>query len=126
MLDLTESELAGDLAVLGDQSEVSSALLPGYEAAKEAIRREMAYATLSDHGMLVERVDWRVDYVTSSNRGREPQVPRRRHITLGYRKGELKDQGSRCSFCQRHCCSSKRCATGWCSGVAFGEAGKDV
>jgi hypothetical protein len=65
--------------------------MPGYEAAKVLVRHEIARAALADHGKVVERVDWRVDQVVTSNRGEKLGVPVA-VVTLSYREGERRDR----------------------------------
>src|SRR5262249_1720188 len=67
-LDLSAARFSEDLACLCDGGEIARILLPGYEAAKAMVKAELAAGVLSDHGRLVERVDWRLDHVTTSNR----------------------------------------------------------
>lgn len=91
MLDLGEADLAEDLAALGDTGEIRATLSPGYEAVKKVVRSEVARGALADHGKVVERVAWRVDHVTSSNRGENLNVAVA-VLTLGYREGERQEQ----------------------------------
>jgi hypothetical protein len=89
--DLSATEMGEDLAALGDTGEIQAILLPGYEAAKSLVKGEIALAALADHGKLVEHVDWRVDRVTTSNRGEKLEVPVT-VVTLRYREGELRSR----------------------------------
>jgi len=75
--------------------------MPGYEAAKAFVRREIHQAALADHGKVVERVDWRVDQVVTSNRGEKLGVPVA-VLTLSFRRGSG-GRGSRCSSRRRRC-----------------------
>ncbi|HEY1694700.1 MAG TPA: hypothetical protein VGG39_21160 [Polyangiaceae bacterium] len=67
-VDLSEEHLREDFARLGDEGELAESLLPGYEVAVRLVRDELGRAALTDHGKVVERVDWRVDRVEDSNR----------------------------------------------------------
>jgi hypothetical protein len=91
MQDLREAELAEDLARLGDGGEIRAMLAPGYEVAKTAIRAEITRGALADHGKLVERVDWRMDSVTASNRGENLNLTVA-VLTLTYRERERQEQ----------------------------------
>lgn len=62
-------------------------LLPGYETAKELIRRQLISRTISDHGALLTRVDWRVDRIVASRRGENLMAPIA-VLTLHVREGE--------------------------------------
>jgi hypothetical protein len=91
MQDLREAELAEDLARLGDGGEIRAMLAPGYDMAKAAIRAEIERGSLVDHGKVVERVDWRMDSVTASNRGENLGLTVA-VLTLTYREGARQGQ----------------------------------
>jgi hypothetical protein len=91
-LDLSRAVFAEDLASLvGNAREVSEILLAGYESAKSLIRAEILQGALADHGKLCEGIDWRVDYLTSSNRGEKLRIPVAM-LTLRYREGSRSDR----------------------------------
>ncbi len=89
--DLSEADFAKDLATLGDTGEICAVLSPGYEMVKQVVRAEIARGALADHGKVVERVAWRMDQVTSSNRGGNLNIPVG-VLTLWYRDGEQLEQ----------------------------------
>jgi len=89
--DLSEADLAEDLATLGDTGEITNVLSPGYEMVKKVVRAEVARGALADHGKVVERVAWRMDQVTSSSRGGNLNIPVG-VLTLWYRDGERLEQ----------------------------------
>ncbi len=90
-LDLGEADFAEDLAKLDGGGEIRAALLPGYEAAKQVIRGEIARGVIADHGKVVERVAWRVEQVTASSRGKSPGLSVVA-VTFAYREGERADR----------------------------------
>jgi len=89
--DLPAAAFIEDLARLGQGEALAEILMPGYEAAKAMVRREILAAALADHGKVVERVDWRVDQVVTSNRGEKLQLPVA-VVTLSYREGDRRDR----------------------------------
>ena len=87
-IDLSRALFAEDLALLtGSAPELAALLLVGYEAGKSVVRREILRNALLDHGKLVDGVDWRVDRLTTSNRGDKLDA-RVVSLTLRYREGE--------------------------------------
>jgi hypothetical protein len=90
-LDLRQAEIAEDLAKLDGTGEIRAALLPGYEAASRVVRSEIARGAIADHGKVVERVAWRVEQVTASNRGKSPSLSVVA-LTFTYREGERVDR----------------------------------
>lgn len=89
-LDLSRALFAEDLARLsGPDAELAAILLPGYDAAKAQIRAEILRGSLADHGKLLEGIDWRVDYLTTSSRGDKLRIPVAL-LTLRYREGKRK------------------------------------
>lgn len=86
-VDLSADAFAQDLAALADDNqELRGILLAGYEAAKTLLRTELLQNTLSDHGKLLTRVDWRVDTINASNRGIRVRAPVA-ILTLNYTEG---------------------------------------
>jgi COMM domain len=91
-LDLSRAVFAEDLASLaGSNKEISEILLAGYDSAKALIRAEILQGALADHGKLCEAIDWRVDYLASSNRGEKLRIPVAM-LTLRYREGSRSDR----------------------------------
>ena len=92
-LDLGRAVFADDLANLvgGSGREIGELLLAGYDSAKSLIRAEILQGALADHGKLCEGIDWRVDYLASSNRGDKLRIPVAM-LTLRYREGSRSDR----------------------------------
>src|SRR6185436_2551560 len=87
-IDLSRALFTEDLAQLaGSTPELAALLLAGYEAGKAVVRRELLRSALFDHGKLVEGVSWRVDQLTTSNRGDKLDA-RVVSLTLRYQEGE--------------------------------------
>jgi hypothetical protein len=90
--DLSRAVFAEDLASLvGPEGAALALVLPRYEAAKKVIRGEALQRALLEHGKLLERVDYRVDYMVSSNRGEKLNVPITL-LTLTVREGERRER----------------------------------
>ncbi|HEY4116202.1 MAG TPA: hypothetical protein VGM56_00050 [Byssovorax sp.] len=91
-LDLDAARFEADLVALaGGARALADALLPGYDRAKARVRAELAQRTVADHGRLLERVQWRVDTLGSSDRVvglRLPVVT----LTLHYREAGKLEQ----------------------------------
>jgi hypothetical protein len=90
--DLSAAVLAEDVAAAsgGDDDSVRL-VLAGYEAGKRVVRGEAIRRSLADHGKLVERVDWRVDYLGRSSRGEGLRAPVAQ-LTMTYREGEARER----------------------------------
>lgn len=58
-----------DLRRLSGPNSGYDAVLSGYETAKAVIGRSMASAALTDHGKVLNGLDWRIDKVVSSSHG---------------------------------------------------------
>ena len=91
--NLSGADFAKDLATLGDTGEIGEVLSPGYEMVRQVVRAEIARGerSLPTTGKVVERVAWRMDQVTSSNRGGHLNIPVG-VLTLWYREGERLEQ----------------------------------
>lgn len=86
--DLDPRAFAEDLALLeGGASGLGDLLLPGYDAARALVRSELARAAVSDHGKVLEGVDWRIDVITASSQAPKLRVPVA-VLTLRYREGQ--------------------------------------
>ncbi len=87
-IDLSRALFAEDLAQLaGSAPELAAILLAGYEEGKSFVRREILRSALLDHGKLLEGVSWRVERLTTSDRGDKLDA-RLVSLTLRYREGE--------------------------------------
>lgn len=88
--DLSAAVFAEDLlAVTGGNESIARVFASGYEAVKGALRGELMRQSIGDHGKVLERVDWRADYLTASSRGERFRMP---YVTMtfSYREGEEK------------------------------------
>lgn len=67
--------MAQDLQTVAprDAEALQRALLPRYEQLAPALRREVLYGALTDHGALLTGVTWRVDEMKLSQRGSDLQ-----------------------------------------------------
>ncbi|APR75977.1 Hypothetical protein A7982_01324 [Minicystis rosea] len=93
-IDLDRARFAEDLRRLaGDDAadRMGTLLLPGFERAKAHVRAELLERTVVAQGRFVEAIDWRVEEITSSNRG-EGFRHRVALVTLHCREGEQKEQ----------------------------------
>lgn len=92
--DLSTAVFAEDLMAITDGDEATTKRIAGgYDAVRDALRAELVRLSFADHGKLLERVDWRSDYLTSSSRGerlRTPYVV----MTFTYREGEQRGRVS--------------------------------
>lgn len=91
MTNLTVAEFVEDLAALGDTGELRESLLSGYDMATKMVRAEILRGTAGDHGKIVERVSWRVDYVPLSDRGDKPDLAVV-VLTLNFSEGSRRDR----------------------------------
>src|SRR5690606_37886621 len=72
-MDMGRESIAGDLAVLGVRD--GDDLLDAYDKARAAVRAEVVQASLVAHGRVLMGVEWRIDTLGASNRGRKLNVP---------------------------------------------------
>ncbi|MBW2525280.1 MAG: hypothetical protein JRI23_13935 [Deltaproteobacteria bacterium] len=86
VFDVDAAELEEDLrAVIGKQ-QVVDLLLPIYREVFPELRREIAMATITAHGKVLTNVEWRLDTLGSSSRGRKINIPVAL-VTLQYQDG---------------------------------------
>lgn len=86
--DLSAAVFAEDLMAVTEGDEaLARTLAGGYEGAKNVLRVELMRQALTDHGKVLERVDWRTDILNASSRGERFRMP---YVTLTftYREGE--------------------------------------
>jgi hypothetical protein len=86
-LEVGAQQLAQDIAALGGSQELIEAMTTIYERARPDLRREIAQVSVLAHGKVLTGVEWRVDQMTASNRGRAINLPVAL-ITLTYRDGD--------------------------------------
>lgn len=73
--DLSPEALGGDLTALLTPAPLVEPLLALYGEAVGPLRREIVMATIATHGKVLGGVEWRIDTVGASNRGRGLNVP---------------------------------------------------
>ncbi|MBW2531461.1 MAG: hypothetical protein JRI55_08270 [Deltaproteobacteria bacterium] len=84
----SRAELDEDLAKLSEHAgEIAAILLPGFDQAMAAVRQEILYGSLLDHGKQLVGLSWRVDSMLLSHRGDGLRSPVAM-VTLRYREGE--------------------------------------
>ena len=86
---VTLEGFASDLhALVPEETErLARLLLPRYRDALDALRREIVYGALTDHGHLLTGLAWRVDEMKCSQRGQELGA-RVTNVTLTYTEGK--------------------------------------
>jgi hypothetical protein len=92
--DLAWPSLAEDLAALvgaDDAGALGDVLAPGYDTARAHVRSELVRRSLAAHGKLLESVDWRLDFVSTSSWGKNLRIPVV-FLTLSYREGDRADR----------------------------------
>lgn len=71
--DLAADSLRQDLNSLSaghpQAQSAADAIMPRFEEIKSTLRQKIVLSSLSDHGKVLEGLDWRVDSVSSSSRG---------------------------------------------------------
>lgn len=88
--DLSAPVVAEDLLAISEgDEETARVILSGYEPAKAAIRSEIIRQSFGDHGRVLERVEWRLDHVTTSSRGERLRIPSV-VMTFSYTEGDQK------------------------------------
>ncbi|MBM4375917.1 MAG: hypothetical protein FJ095_12590 [Deltaproteobacteria bacterium] len=68
-------DVAADLEALVPGVPLAEWLVPLYEAVLPALRQEIAMASLAAHGKVLSGIEWRIDAIAASNRGRGIQLP---------------------------------------------------
>ncbi len=90
--DLSMAVLAEDLSALAGAAEgLREAVAAGYDAAKRLVRGEVLQRAVLEHGKLLERVTYRVDYLLQSTEGEKLHVPVTL-LTLSVRDGEARER----------------------------------
>lgn len=86
-LNVTPAQINDDLKSLGCPGELVTLINKIYELSLNDLRLEIAQATIVAHGNVLTGVEWRVDTLGASNRGRGINIPVAM-ITLHFRNGE--------------------------------------
>jgi hypothetical protein len=90
--DVAPRAFADDLVALaGGAPDLANLLMPGYERAKAQVRSDAVLRTVLDHGRVLEKINWRIDLLASSDRGHNLRLPVVT-LTLHYREGTRRDQ----------------------------------
>jgi hypothetical protein len=70
LADLDTAAFRRSVASLGpEMCDVAEVLVPGFDAAKRAVRAEFIQGALFEHGRVLEGVSWRADHVVTSTHG---------------------------------------------------------
>lgn len=64
-----------DVEALVGRDDLAELLVPLYVEALPALRREILEATIAGHGRILVGLEWRIDTIGSSNRGRAINAP---------------------------------------------------
>ncbi len=90
---VSQAQFELDLTVLDADGTRAAheVLIPPYDEVQVALRRELMYAALTDHGELLTRVDWRVDVMKQSQRGIDLESPVV-WVTFHYARGHHTDR----------------------------------
>lgn len=86
--EVSAQTFEADLDRLSDRpGELTAIIMPGFDRAMVAVKQEILYGTLTDHGKLLVGVDWRVDSMLNSHRGQSVPSPVTM-VTLRYVEGD--------------------------------------
>ena len=86
-LNVNSEQLTEDLKALECAQEYIDTVVEVYEATLNDLRMEIAQSTIVAHGNVLTGVEWRVDTLGASNRGRGINIPVAM-ITLHFRNGD--------------------------------------
>jgi hypothetical protein len=90
LLGLSRTVFAEDLAKIPGGAGIAAVLVPGYDAGKALVQRELTSASLDDHGKRLAGLDWRLDASLASHRGALLGTP---IVTLTLRYDEGREPG---------------------------------
>lgn len=85
--DLAVDKFVEDLELLEVEVLTARSLVAGYERAMLLLRGELMMVSLMDHGRVLKHVDWRVDQMRGSNRGKNLNAPVT-SLTFNYQDGD--------------------------------------
>lgn len=91
VFDVGTELLEQDLHTLGAGQTMVDLLVPLYQEAFPQLRREIAMATIASHGKVLTNVEWRMDTIGSSNRGRKLNIPVAL-VTMYFQDGTTSDR----------------------------------
>jgi len=91
VFDVGSDELRQDLTALGAGQDLVDVLLGLYDKAFDELRAAIATATIAAHGKVLAGVEWRIDTLGSSNRGRRLNMPVAL-VTFHYQDGDQTDR----------------------------------
>lgn len=90
-MNLDRVRFEADLASAGAPPLAIEPLLDLFDAVIGELRANIARATIAAHGPVVTGIEWRIDTVGSSSRGRQLDVPIAL-VTFEYRNGDKQDR----------------------------------
>jgi len=85
--DLDVEKFVEDLELLSVDVLAARGLVSGYQQACVLLRAELTMNSLMDHGAVLKHVDWRLDQMRGSNRGKNLNAPVAT-LTFNYQDGE--------------------------------------
>jgi COMM domain len=90
VFNVEAEQLAEDLATVGGSELLAELLIPLYREVFPELRREIAMAAIAAHGNVLTNVEWRMDTVGSTSRGRHLNIPVAL-VTMHFRNGTSSD-----------------------------------
>ncbi|MBW2524030.1 MAG: hypothetical protein JRI23_07640 [Deltaproteobacteria bacterium] len=90
VFDVAAEDMEQDIRAVGGGQQLVELLRPLYEQVFPELRREIALATIAAHGKVLTNVEWRMDTLGSSSRGRKINIPVAL-VTLHYQDGAKAD-----------------------------------
>lgn len=89
--DVDGAAFGQDLRALGCDALTAGLLQPLYDQARGPLRMEFAQAALAAHGKVLAGIEWRIDNMASSSRGRGLNLPIAL-VTFHYQDGNQTDR----------------------------------
>lgn len=89
--DLAVDKFVEDLEKLEVEVLTARMICAGFDRAMVLLRGELMMVSLLDHGRVLKKVDWRIDQMRGSNRGKNLNAPVAT-ITFNYQDGEKADR----------------------------------
>jgi hypothetical protein len=89
--DLEAEKFVEDLELLQVDVFTARTIMSGYEQGMILLRGELMMVSLLDHGRALKKVDWRIDQMRGSNRGKNLNAPVAM-LTFNYQDGEKADR----------------------------------
>ncbi len=89
--NLDVEKFVEDLELLDVDVLTARAICSGYDHGVIVVRGELMMASLLDHGRVLTKVDWRIDQMRGSNRGKDLDAPVA-SLTFNYQVGDQSDR----------------------------------